>query len=74
MLLSHRKRTKNTICSNMDGPRDSYWTKQVRERQISYDIVYIWNLKTWYTWIYLQNIVTDVENKHGYQEGKWGKG
>ena len=22
MLLSHRKRTKNTICSNVDGPRE----------------------------------------------------
>ena len=33
--------------------------------QISYDITYIWNLKKWYKWTYLQNRnrVTDFENK-----------
>ena len=32
---------------NMDGPRDCYteWSKSDRERQISYDIAYMWNLK-----------------------------
>ena len=36
-----------------------------RERQMSYDIAYMWNLKKWYKWSYLQNRnrVTDVENK-----------
>ena len=31
----------------MDGPRDNHtkWSKTDRERQISYDIVYMWNLK-----------------------------
>ena len=31
----------------MDGPRDYHtkWSKSDRERQISYDITYIWNLK-----------------------------
>ena len=31
----------------------------------SYDIAYMWHLKIWYKWIYLQNRnrVTDVENK-----------
>ena len=41
------KRMKNAICSNMDGPRD-YHTKRnksERERQIPYDIIYMWNLK-----------------------------
>ena len=30
----------------MDGPRDYYtkWSKSDKERQISYDITYIWNL------------------------------
>ena len=38
---------KNAICSNMDGPRDSHteWSKSDRERQISYDITYMRNLK-----------------------------
>ena len=47
ILLSHKKEWNNAICSNMDGPRD-YYTKQSksdRERQIPYDITYIWNLK-----------------------------
>ena len=31
----------------MDGPRDSHteWSKSERERQISYDIIYMRNLK-----------------------------
>ena len=31
----------------MDATRDSYtkWSKSERERQISYDITYMWNLK-----------------------------
>ena len=48
----------------MDGPRDCHaeWSKSGRQRQISYDIAYMWNLKKWYKWTYLQdrNRVTDV--------------
>ena len=46
ILLSHKKR-KNAIFSNMDGPRDSNtkWGKSDRERQIPYNITYMWNLK-----------------------------
>ena len=31
----------------MDGPRDYHtkWSKPERERQIPYDIIYMWNLK-----------------------------
>ena len=31
----------------MDGPRDDHtkWSKSDRERQIPYDITYVWNLK-----------------------------
>ena len=46
-ILSHQKQWIHAICSNMDGPRD-YQTKQSkleRERQIPYDITYMWNLK-----------------------------
>ena len=37
----------NTICSNMDGPRDDYtkWCASDRERQVLYDSTCIWNLK-----------------------------
>ena len=47
ILLSHKKEWNNATCSNMDGPRDYHtkWSKSDRERQISYDITYMWNLK-----------------------------
>ena len=64
MLLSHKK-WDDKIYSYMDGPIDCHneWNKS--DRQISYDIAYMWNLKKWYNWTYLQNRnrVTDVENK-----------
>ena len=52
----------------MGGPRDYHteWGKLNKERQISYDITYMWNLKEKrYKWIYLQNRYrpTDKENK-----------
>ena len=36
------------MCSNMDGFGGYYakWNKSDRERQILYDITYMWNLKT----------------------------
>ena len=47
MRDSHQKEQNHAICSNMDGPRDDHtkWSKSVRERQISYDITNMWNLK-----------------------------
>ena len=47
LLLSHKKEWNNAICNNMDGPRDYHtmWSKPDKERQISYDIAYMWNLK-----------------------------
>ena len=46
-ILSHKKEQNNTICSNMDEPRDGHteWSKSDKDRQISYDITYIYNLK-----------------------------
>ena len=48
--------------------------KQVldRERKL-YDIAYVWNLKKWYKWTYLQsrNRLTDLESEHMVTE--WGK-
>ena len=56
ILLSHKKEGNNAIFSNMDATRDYHtkWSKSDRERQI-YDIAYMWNLKKWYKWTYLQN-------------------
>ena len=47
ILLSHKKELNDAICSNMDGHRDCHteWSKSDRERQISYDVTYMWNLK-----------------------------
>ena len=46
ILLSHKGKQNSVICSNMDTSRDSHakWNKSERERQIPYDITYIWNL------------------------------
>ena len=46
ILLSHKKEWNNAICSTMDGFREYHtkWTMSDRERQISYDITYVWNL------------------------------
>ena len=42
-----KKEWDNAIFSHMDGPRDYHtkWSKSDRERQTSYDITYMWNLK-----------------------------
>ena len=42
-----KKEWNNVICSNMDGPRDYHtkWSQSDRERQLSYDTTYMWNLK-----------------------------
>ena len=80
ILLSHQKELNNAICSNVDRPRDylTKWSNPGRERLISYDITYMWNLKKkWYKWAYIQNRNrhTDIENKltKGEKEGGRGK-
>ena len=47
ILLSHKKEWNNAICSSIDGPRDCHTerSKSYREREISYDITYMRNLK-----------------------------
>ena len=65
ILLSHKKEWNNVICSNMNGPRDydTKWSKSDRDRQISYGITYMWNVKN--KWMNKQNSnrLTDIENK-----------
>ena len=72
ILLSHRKEWNNVTCSNTDGPRYCHteWSKSDRERQISYDIAYMWNLKKRGTnELIYRTGVTDVENKHMVTSG-----
>ena len=47
ILLSHKKEWNNAICSNMVATRDYHtkWNKSERERQISKDVTYMWDLK-----------------------------
>ena len=47
ILFGHKKERNNAISSNMDVTRDYHtkWSKSERERQIPYDITYMWNLK-----------------------------
>ena len=42
-----KKERNNAICSNMDATRHYHtkWSQSERERQIPYDITYMWNLK-----------------------------
>ena len=60
------------MCSSMDEPRDYHtkWSKSDRERQIAFDITYMWNLKKWCKWTYLQNRNRDVENKFMVAKGE----
>ena len=47
ILLTHINEWNNAIWCNIDGSRDCHteWNKSERERQISYDITYMWNLR-----------------------------
>ena len=42
-----KKEGNPAICDNMDGPWGHYakWNKSDKERQILYELTYIWNLK-----------------------------
>ena len=46
---------------------------EIRERQILYDIAYMWNLKKKYKWTYKKNRVADVKT-YSYQVVKGGEG
>ena len=47
ILLIHEKEGNPVICNNMDGPWGNYakWNKSDRERQILYDLTYMWKQK-----------------------------
>ena len=55
----------------MDGPRDYKWSKSDRERKISYDITYKWNLKyDTNELIYKTETYRHKKQTYGYQRGK----
>ena len=58
----------NAFCSNMDRSRDYHTDWSDRDRQISYDYLYVkFQNKKGSKWTYLphSNRVTEAENKHG---------
>ena len=60
----------------MDGPREYHakWSKSERERQIPYDVTYLWNLKYDKMNLFTKQKQTHRHRKqtHGYQRGKGG--
>ena len=61
----------------MDGTRDSHTerSKSERERQIPYDITYMWNLKCGANEpIYKTEIDSDTENRLVVSKVGWGDG
>ena len=76
ILLSHKKKWNNAICSK--GPRDYHtkWSKSDREGEISYDIAYMQILKKKKIQV---NLFTKQKQTHrlrertyGYQRGRVG--
>ena len=47
VLLSHKKEQNWAICRDVDTSRDCHteWSKSEREKQISYNNAYMWNLE-----------------------------
>ena len=73
-----KKEWNNAIHSKMDGPRDYHtkWSKSERERQIPYDITYMWNVKyDTNKLIYKTETHSDIENSLvvAKVEGVWGR-
>ena len=58
----------------MDGPRGYHtkWSKSGRERQLSWDITYIWNLKNDTVILFTKQKLTHRHRKqtYGYQRRK----
>ena len=67
ILLSHKNEQNNAVCSHMDGPRDHLC---LRERQISYDGTYMWNLKE----MVKMNLLQKWKWSHTYKANLWLSG
>ena len=70
-----KKEWNNAICSNLDGPRDYHteWSKSDKERQISFDITSMWNLRNSANeLIYKTETDSHIENKLMVTKGERG--
>ena len=76
ILLSPKKEWNSAICRDVDRPKDCHteWSKSEREKQISHDIAYMWNLEEWYRWTYLQSIYRDIDVENKLTDTKVGRG
>ena len=76
IILSHEK--NYAICSNMDRLRDYHakWSESEREKQIPYDITYMWNLKDDTNELIYKTETTHRHRKQirGFQRGGVGGG
>ena len=63
-----KKEWNNAIYNSVDGPRDYHtkWSKPDRERQIPYDITYMWNLK-----YDKSELIYKTEPDHRHREQTW---
>ena len=70
LLLSHEKEWNNPFIATWTG-----LPKPARERQTPHDAANMQDLQEkWYKWTYVQNRVTDLENKHmGAREERVGR-
>ena len=70
ILLGHKN---NAIYRNMDVTRDYHtkWSKSEREKQIPYDITYMWILK--YDTNEEMNLSMKQKQSHGYREQTGGR-
>ena len=72
------KTWNNPACSKMDEPRDCHteWSKSDREREISYEVSYMHNLKRNDTnqLIYKTERLIDIENKLMVTKGEVSRG
>ena len=78
-ILAIKKEQNNATHSNMDGLGNYYtkWSKSDRQRQISYDITYMWNLKKMIQMnLFIKQKQTHRHRKqtYGYQRGKQEEG
>ena len=77
-ILFSQKKWNNATWSNMDGLTHYHtkWSKSEWERQISYDITYMWNLKKNYTKGFIYKTETHRHRKqtYSYQSLGWGEG
>ena len=62
ILLSHKKEKNFTLCGSMDGSGEHYakWNKPVREIQVPYYFIHMWNLMNW----------TNKQNKDRFIDGE----